>query len=262
MRQIEIRADVFHRALKTTAFAASRDFDFKRPAFSGVLLDASPTKFRVVATDGYRLALFETDDGYDCQEPMTAILSARELSELKLPRASGTVIKIAANDTEAVVQHEKAAFSVPVIQAHYPNYLAVFPPMQGSVTLRCEKAEFLKALMDARRETTRQNRNVFFWTRPGCIAMSAEIAGTVLPCKLEAQCNDSMFGVFNSSYLRDAVQALPGGDMQIRFAPPNAGRPIYSAMELSPANQSHGVIRHLVMSCWRPFVYALPGFDT
>jgi len=260
--RIAIRADVFHRALKTTAFAASRDFDARRPAFSGVLLDVSPTAFRVVATDGYRLALFEADDGYDCREPMTAILSARELSELKLPRASGTVIKIAANDTEAVVQHEKAAFSVPVIQAQYPNYLGVFPPVQGSVTLRCEKAEFFKALMNARQETTRQSRNVFFWTRPGCIAVSAEIAGTIPPEKVAAQCEHSTFGVFNSNYLRDALQALPGGDMQIRFAPPNAGRPIYSAMELSPANQSHGVIRQLVMPCWRPFVYAMPGFDT
>ena len=260
--QVAVKADVFCRALKTTVFAASRDFNPRRPAFSGVLLDASPTKFRVVATDGYRLALFETDDGHDCREPVTAILSARELVELKLSRSSGAIIKITVSGAEAVIQHEKAGFPVPVIQAQYPNYLAVFPKEQGSITLRCERTAFLKTLLDARRETTRQNRNVFFWTRPGCIAMSAEIAGTVLPCKLEAQCNDSMFGVFNSSYLRDAVQALPGGDMQIRFAPPNAGRPIYSAMELSPANQSHGVIRQLVMPCWRPFVYALPGFDT
>ena len=262
MRQIEIKADVFHRALKTTAFAASRDFDFKRPAFSGLLLDASQTKFRVVATDGYRLALFETSDEYDCREPVTAILSARELADLKLPRASGVVIKVTVNDAEAVIQHEKAGFSVPVIQAQYPNYLGVFPPVQGSITLRCEKAEFFKALMNARQETTRQNRNVFFWTRPGCVAVSAEIAGTILPEKVAAQCEHSTFGVFNSNYLRDALQALPGGDMQIRFASPNAGRPIYSAMELSPANQSHGVIRQLVMPCWRPFVYALPGFDT
>jgi len=260
--RIAIRADVFHRALKTTTFAASRDFDPRRPAFSGVLLDASPTKFRVVATDGYRLALFETDDGHDCREPVTAILSARELVELKLPRASNVIFKIAINDAEAVIQHEKTGFSVPVIQAQYPNYLGVFPPVQGSITLRCEKAEFFKALMNARQETTRQSRNVFFWTRPGCIAVSAEIAGTIPPEKVAAQCEHSTFGVFNSNYLRDALQALPGGDMQIRFAPPNAGRPIYSAMELSPANQSHGVIRQLVMPCWRPFVYALPGFDT
>jgi hypothetical protein len=32
--QLAIRADVFHRALKSTAFAASRDFDPRRPAFS------------------------------------------------------------------------------------------------------------------------------------------------------------------------------------------------------------------------------------
>jgi len=255
--QITVKADIFHRALKSTAFAASRDFDPRRPAFSGVLLDASPTKFRVVATDGYRLALFETDDGYDCREPMTAILSARELSELKLPRALGTVIKIAANDTEAVIQHEKAAFHVPVIQARFPYYFDVFPPIEGSITLRCEKAEFFKALMNARQKTTRQNRNVFLWTRPGFIAVSAEIAGTVLPEKVAAQCEHSTFGVFNSNDLRDALQALPNGDIQIRFAPPGEKRLISSAVEISPVG-SRDVIRHLVMPCRPLSIPVLP----
>ena len=261
MRQIAIRADVFHRALKTTAFAASRDFDPNRPAFSGVLLDVSPTAFRVVATDGCRLAFFESNDGYDCRETTTAILSARELSELKLPRASGTVIKIAANDTEAVIQHEKAAFSVPVIQAHYPNYLAVFPPARISVTARCQKAQFVEALTNARKETTRTNRSVFFWTRPGCIAVSAEIAGTIPPEKVAAQCEHSTFGVINCNYLLDAVRSLPARDIQIRFTLPGEKRLISSALEISPV-ESRDVIRQLVMPCWRPFVYALPGFDT
>ena len=262
MRQIAIRADVFHRALKTTAFAASRDFDPNRPAFSGVLLDASPTKFRVVATDGYRLALFETDDGHDCREPMSAILSAKELADLKLPRASDVILKIAANSSEAVIQHEKAGFSVPVIQAQYPYYFDVFPPVQGAITLHCEKAEFLKTLMAAKRETTRENRNVFFWARPGLVALAAEDATLISPHKLTAECEHSVFGVFNSTYLRDALQSLPSGDVQIRFVPPNDGRPIFSPIELSPANQSHTIIRHLVMACRRPFIPALPGFDS
>ena len=260
--QLAIRADVFHRALKSTAFAASRDFDPRRPAFSGVLLDVTPRKFRVVATDGYRLALFESGDGHDCRESATAILSARELVDLKLPRRSDAIIKIAVNDAEAVIQHEKAAFHVPVIQARFPYYFDVFPPIEGSITLRCEKAEFFKALMNARQKTTRQNRNVFFWARPEYIFLAAESAGTIPPEKVAARCDHStLFGVFNSNYLRDAVQALPSGDIQILVPLPETGRSIYRAMELSPANQSHGVIRQLVMPCRFPFVPVLPGFD-
>ena len=255
--QLAIRADVFHRALKSTAFAASRDFDPRRPAFSGVLLDVTPRKFRVVATDGYRLALFESGDGHDCRESATAILSARELVDLKLPRRSDAIIKIAVNDAEAVIQHEKAAFHVPVIQARFPYYFDVFPPIEGSITLRCEKAEFFKALMNARQKTTRQNRNVFLWTRPGFIAVSAEIAGTVLPEKVAAQCEHSTFGVFNSNDLRDALQALPNGDIQIRFAPPGEKRLISSAVEISPVG-SRDVIRHLVMPCRPLSIPVLP----
>jgi len=260
--QITVKADIFHRALKSTAFAASRDFDPRRPAFSGVLLDASSTKFRVVATDGYRLALFETDDGYDCRESMSAILSARELVKLKLPRASSAVIKIAANDTEAVIQHEKAGFSVPVIQARYPNYFAVFPPIEGSVALRCEKAEFVKALIAARRETTRKNRSVFFWVRPGFIAVAAENANTISPVRIEARSDYSMDGIADCKYLLDAAQALPAGEMQIRLVPPYEKRLVSNAIELSPANQSPFTIRQLVMPCWRSSIPPLPGVDS
>jgi len=260
--QLAIRADVFHRALKSTAFAASRDFDPRRPAFSGVLLDASPTKFRVVATDGYRLALFETDDGYDCREPVTAILSARELVKLKLPRASNVIFKIAINDAEAVIQHEKAAFSVPVIQARYPNYFAVFPPIEGSVALRCEKAEFVKALIAARQETTRKNRNVFFWVRPGFIAVAAENANTISPVRIEARSDYSMDGIADCNYLLDAAQALPTGDVQIRIVPPYERRLISNAIELSPVVQSPFTIRQLVMPCWRSSIPPLPGVDS
>jgi DNA polymerase III sliding clamp (beta) subunit (PCNA family) len=263
--RVAVRADVFHRALKSTVFAASRDFDPRRPAFSGVLLDVSPTAFRVVATDGYRLALFESGDGYNCLEPLTAILLASDLAGLKLSRASGDTIRIAVNAAEAVIQSEKAAFNVPVIQARFPNYLAVFPnpKEQGVINLYCEKAAFVKTLMEARQKTTRKNRNVFFWARSEYIFLAAENAGTILPEKVAARCDHStLFGVFNSDYLRDAVQALPAGDIKIRFVLPEAGRPVSSATELSPADQSHNVIRQLVMPCWRPFVYALPGFDS
>jgi DNA polymerase III sliding clamp (beta) subunit (PCNA family) len=259
--QVAVRADVFYRAVKSTAFAASRDFNPRRPAFSGVLLDVVPKAFRAVATDGYRLAYFNSDGGHDCRETMTVILLASELAELKLPRTSGVKIEIAANDTEAVIQHEKAAFSVPVIQAQYPYYFDVFPPVQSAITLHCEKAEFLKALMDVRSETTRQNRNVFFWTRPGCIAFAAQDKTILSPVRIAAQCDYSASGVVNANFLRDAVQALPPGGIQIRFAPPVEGRPIFSAIELSPADQSHITTRQLVMPCRLPFVPALPGFD-
>ena len=260
--QVAVRVDVFHRALKSTAFAASRDFDPRRPAFSGVLLDVSPSKFRTVATDGYRLAYFESSDGYDCREPMSAILSARELVKLKLPRASSAVIKIAANDTEAVIQHENADFPVPVIQARYPYYFDVFPPIEGSVALRCEKAEFVKALITARRETTRKNRNVFFWVRPGFIAVAAENANTISPVRIEARSDYSMDGIADCNYLLDAAQALPAGEMQIRLVPPYEKRLVSNAIELSPANQSPFTIRQLVMPCWRSSIPPLPGVDS
>jgi DNA polymerase III sliding clamp (beta) subunit (PCNA family) len=260
--QLAIRADVFHRALKSTAFATSRDFDPRRPAFSGVLLDVSPSKFRTVATDGYRLAYFESSDGYDCREPMSAILSARELVKLKLPRVSSAVIKITANDTEAVIQHEKAGFPVPVIQARYPYYFYVFPPIEGSVALRCEKAEFVKALIAARRETTRKNRSIFFWVRPGFIAVAAENANTISPVRIEARSDYSMDGIADCKYLLDAAQALPTGDVQIRIVPPYERRLISNAIELSPVVQSPFTIRQLVMPCWRSSIPPLPGVDS
>ena len=260
--QLAIRADVFYRAVKSTAFAASRDFDARRPAFSGVLLDVSPSKFRAVATDGYRLALFESGDGHDCRESATAILSARELVDLKLPRRSDAIIKIAVNDAEAVIQHEKAAFHVPVIQARFPYYFYVFPPIEGSITLHCERKQFIEALQSAKKQTTRKNRSVFFWIRPGFIAVAAEEANTVTPIRVTAQCEYSMDGIANCDYLLDAAQALPVGEMQIRLVSPYERRLVSHAIELSSANQSPFTIRQLVMPCWRSSIPPLPGVNS
>jgi len=258
--QITVKADIFHRALKSTAFAASRDFDPRRPAFSGIFLGVSPVAFRTVATDGYRLALFESDNGYVCSETTSVILPAREVANLKFPRHSD--IKIVVGDTEAIIQTETETFRVSIVQARYPNYFAVFPPIEGSVALRCEKAEFVKALIAARRETTRKNRSVFFWVRPGFIAVAAEEANTLSPIRITAQCNYSMDGIADCNYLLDAAQALPAGEMQIRLVPPYEKRLVSNAIELSPANQSPFTIRQLVMPCWRSSIPPLPGVDS
>jgi len=258
--RVEINSDVLRLALKTTLFAALRDFDPRRPAFSSILLDATPKKFRVVATDGYRLALFETGDGHNCLEPTTAILSAKHLADLKLPRASDVIISV--NETEAAFQVGMETFHVPIVQARYPYFWNVFPPVQGSSVLHCEKKQFVDALMSARKMTSRKNRTVYFWVRPGCIAVAAVNTDTLSPCKIEAQSEISVDGVFDCDFLLDAVRALPAGNLQIRFIPPVEGRPISNPLELSPANQSGNAIRQLVMPCWRSSIPALPGVDS
>jgi DNA polymerase-3 subunit beta len=259
--QVKVRADIFHHALKSTAFAALRDIDLRHPVFSGILVDVAPEAFRVVATDVHRLAYFESSEGYECSEPATVVLIAKRLAALKLPRTPSVTIKIGISDAEAIIQAGTETFRVPVIQARYPNYFTVFPPTRGAITLHCEKTEFAKALMSARQATTRNNRSVFLWTRPGCVALGAENTTPVRPYKLAAECDYSTSGVFNANYLRDAVQALPAGEIQIRFTPPDAGRPIYNVIELSPASQSRTVIRQLVMPCWRSSIPPLPGVD-
>jgi DNA polymerase III sliding clamp (beta) subunit (PCNA family) len=258
--RIEVQADTFRRALKSTVFAALREPDRRNPAFAGILLDVSPTTFRVVATDGYRLAYFESSDGFDCREPVTVILPAKEIANLKLSRPSN--IKIGVGDTEVIIQTGTETFRVSIVQTRYPNYSAVFPSAHGSITLHCDKKQFVEALQSVKKQTTRKNRSVFFWIRPGFIAVAAENANTISPVRIEARSDHSVDGIANCDYLLDAVRVLPAGDVQIRFTPPEPRRPVSSAMELSPTNQSHEIIRQLVMPCWRSAIPRLPGVDS
>lgn len=127
-----VPSDDFATAIAQVAFAASRDD--VTPVLTGVQLEVSGTSLSLVATDRYRVALREIPwDGGSAvsDEPMTALVPARTLTEVGKTFAHGGDISIAfsgSGDREiiAFTAGNKTVTSL-LIKGNFPPVRRLFP---------------------------------------------------------------------------------------------------------------------------------------
>ncbi|SFR88047.1 DNA polymerase-3 subunit beta [Microbacterium sp. cf046] len=126
-----VPAEDFATAIAQVAFAASRDD--VTPVLTGVQLEVSGTQLSLVATDRYRVALREIpwDGGTASDEPTTALVPARTLTEVGKTFAHGGDISIAfsgSGDREiiAFTAGNKTVTSL-LIKGNFPPVRRLFP---------------------------------------------------------------------------------------------------------------------------------------
>ena len=127
-----VPAEDFATAIAQVAFAASRDD--VTPVLTGVQLEVSGTSLSLVATDRYRVALREIPwdaSGVTSEEPTTALVPARTLTEVGKTFAHGGDISIAfsgSGDREiiAFTAGNKTVTSL-LIKGNFPPVRRLFP---------------------------------------------------------------------------------------------------------------------------------------
>ena len=126
-----VPAEDFATAIAQVAFAASRDD--VTPVLTGVQLEVSGTHLSLVATDRYRVALREIpwDGGSATEDPTTALVPARTLTEVGKTFAHGGDISVAfsgSGDREiiAFTAGNKTVTSL-LIKGNFPPVRRLFP---------------------------------------------------------------------------------------------------------------------------------------
>ena len=127
-----VPAEDFATAIAQVAFAASRDD--VTPVLTGVQLEVSGTSLSLVATDRYRVALREIPwdaSGVTSEEPTTALVPARTLTEVGKTFAHGGDISIAfsgSGDREIIAfsSGNKTVTSL-LIKGNFPPVRRLFP---------------------------------------------------------------------------------------------------------------------------------------
>ncbi|WP_404430192.1 DNA polymerase III subunit beta [Microbacterium lacus] len=127
-----VPAEDFATAIAQVAFAASRDD--VTPVLTGVQLEVSGTALSLVATDRYRVALREIPwdaAGVTSDEPTTALVPARTLTEVGKTFAHGGDISIAFSGTGdreiiAFSSGNKTVTSL-LIKGNFPPVRRLFP---------------------------------------------------------------------------------------------------------------------------------------
>jgi DNA polymerase-3 subunit beta len=124
---VDVPAQAFVETIEKVSKSASRDET--RPILTGILVSASGSELRMVATDSYRLSVKETalevplDPGFEANVP------ARALDELRsiVAGVGADVIRIGVRSNQVVFEVGGAVLSSRLIDGQFPNYRQLIP---------------------------------------------------------------------------------------------------------------------------------------
>jgi DNA polymerase-3 subunit beta len=124
---VRVSATAFSDTVAKVARAASRDET--RPHLTGVLVSASGSELRMVATDSYRLSVKETTLDDALEGSLEANVPARTLQELSRISTSdgGDQIEIAALEHQVIFRVGGVTLSSRLVEGRFPNYRQLLP---------------------------------------------------------------------------------------------------------------------------------------
>lgn len=121
---VRVEAAALADALRQVVPAASRDE--ARPILTGVLLAATETGLRLVATDSYRLAVRELQGVSMLDAGQKVLVSAKGLSEVQRLLSDGE-IEVVLSDRDVVFRVGRAEVTTRLIEGEFPNYEQLIP---------------------------------------------------------------------------------------------------------------------------------------
>jgi DNA polymerase III subunit beta len=140
-----VPAEAFVDTIARVARAASRDET--RPHLTGVLVTASETELRMVATDSYRLSVKETKLEQPLDGSLEANVPARTLQELsRIASGAGSeTIAVAALENQVVFSVDGVVLSSRLVEGRFPNYQQLLPESYEH-ELRVSREELLEVV--------------------------------------------------------------------------------------------------------------------
>ena len=216
---IAVTSNEFKNALEKVVPAAAKA-DSQKQHLTAVLLAATDRGIRLVATDGYRLAMKDII-GLSASSAESFLIPARALAELQRLLDMSDEITVRFNDLDASFQSPTMTLTTRLINGDFPPYETIIPKNNSNNAV-VNRAELLDAL--------RRTRVLSSEMAPVRVHMSSE------GMRLTVQLTDGSTSVedidarfegeditvaFNSEYLAVGVDACGGEEVTIATSLPN-----------------------------------------
>jgi DNA polymerase-3 subunit beta len=217
---VRVPAQAFVDTVLKVQRSASRDET--RPILTGILVSASGSDLRMVATDSYRLSVKETPLDAPLQGSFEANVPARALQELARI-AQGTdadELSVAVRANQVVFEAGGAVLSSRLIDGQFPNYRQLLPDTYEH-ELRLTAGE----LTDVVRRISllaQKNAPLRLSFREGEVTVSAQTpdvgeASETLPVPFAGE----PFEIgFNPEFLRDGLESVDTDDLVLKLISP------------------------------------------
>ena len=225
----------FNNMLQKTAYAASNDET--RYVLNGVLLHFESDKLVVVATDGRRLALVESEVEFPAEAEGDMILPSKTVSELIKTLGDEGELKVRATGTQIAFEFGDMLVVSKLIDGTYPNFRQVIPS-SSEHRIAVEREGLLTAVRRVALMTVDQTNSIkltFGNNRLEITAVTPEIgeARESLPVKFD---QDPVSIAFNPEFLMNPLRTLDTDEIFVEMTD-----------ELSPG----------VFKSTEPFLYVL-----
>jgi DNA polymerase III subunit beta len=210
-------------ALRQVVRAASTDSD--RPVLTGVLMAATETGLRLVATDSYRLAVRDLPGSTVLAAGQKVLLPSRALAELQRLLSGGPEeVSLRLGEFEAHFDIGPSRLTTRLLEGEYPPYAGLIPKGYPNRLIVGREA-----LLDAVRRVRLMTRDA---TTPVRLSLRPDgVELTVITPDLgqatedvDAKYEGTEFTIaFNPVYLAEGVEAIEGDEVALETQ--DAGKP-------------------------------------
>ena len=217
---VTVPSDVFVETIERVARSASRDET--RPHLTGVLVSASGTELRMVATDSYRLSVKETKLEAELDGALEANVPARTLQELaRIAAGEGTeTIAITSLENQVLFTCGSVVLSSRLVEGRFPNYRQLLPETYEH-ELRVSRREILDVV---RRVGLLAQKNVPLRMAfsDGQLEVSAQTpdvgqASETIPIPFKGELLEIGF---NPEFIRDGLESAETDELVLKLISP------------------------------------------
>jgi len=217
---VKVPAAAFVETINRVARSASRDET--RPILTGILVSASESELRMVATDSYRLSVKETRLEEPLDGSFEATVPARALQELAriAQTADADELSVSVRANQIVFEIGGDVLSSRLIDGQFPNYRQLLPDAyEHELTLASgELIETVRRIS----LMAQKNAPLRLHFSEGELTISAQTpdvgeASQTLPVPFAGEPFDIGF---NPEYLRDGLESSEGGDLVLKLISP------------------------------------------
>jgi DNA polymerase III subunit beta len=241
---VKIPAKLLADVIAKTTFAIS--LEESRYTLNGALLVLKPGSITMVATDGHRLALVETDHKFEGFSAETRVLVPKkamtEIQRLSAEVGGEDACEFAQDESHLFFQFGRRLLTSRKLTGQFPNYEAVLP-RDASKTIVLERAELQDALRRVSQLADQRSHAVkFVLAKEGVeISASSPEYGEAKEA-IDKEFNGDPLAIgFNAQYLLDFLNAASEGPISFEL------KDEQSAGQLRPMAGESTRYRYVVM---------------
>ncbi|HEV3482050.1 MAG TPA: DNA polymerase III subunit beta [Candidatus Acidoferrales bacterium] len=241
---VKIPAKLLASVIAKTTFAIS--MEESRYTLNGALLVLKPNSITMVATDGHRLAMVETDHKFEGFSTETRVLVPKkamsEVQRLAAQAGDEASVEFAQDESHLFFQFDGRLLTCRKLTGQFPNYEAVLP-RDVNKTVVIERGELQDSLRRVSQLADQRSHAVkFMLAKEGLeISASSPEYGEAKEA-IEKEFNGEPIAIgFNAQYLLDFLGAAADGPISFEL------KDEQSAGQLRPLGDESSRYRYVVM---------------